>query len=106
MWIYTKDGFYSVVEDRDNPGLLLVRARVEGDIERQWPQAMVERNAGTDYLYRARMPREAVALALDRLVSKIDYTNFKDSISDSRRSPWYMKVWTTMWDMQTFLREK
>lgn len=34
MWIFTKDGFFSAVEHRDNSDLLMIRARCREDIER------------------------------------------------------------------------
>ena len=36
MCIFTNKGFLSIVEDRDDPERLLVRARYEGDIERHF----------------------------------------------------------------------
>jgi len=31
---------------------------------------------------------------------KIDYNNFKDSITEKRRGPFYLRCWHAMWDMQ------
>src|SRR5262245_29711710 len=104
MWIYTKDAFYSVVEDHDHPAWLIVRARVEGDIERLWPRAQIERDAGTDYAFRARIDRGTVSRTLAQAVRDIDYPNFKDAVTDDRRSDFYSQIWTVAWHMQQALR--
>ena len=43
MWLFTSKSFLSVVADKDNPqgDRLLVRSRVEGDIEEMFPDATV-----------------------------------------------------------------
>jgi hypothetical protein len=66
MWIFTKHGFYSVVEDRDNADLLLVRARVEGDIEKYFRDAVVYYTPEHDYAYRAHVSRREVAAVRHR----------------------------------------
>jgi hypothetical protein len=103
MWIFTKDGFYSVVEDRNDPSVFLVRARIEGDIERLWPTAKVERNTGTDYAYRARIHRTVVSKVLAETVEEIDYDNFKSAVTDDRRGGFYAQIWNIAWDMQRAL---
>jgi hypothetical protein len=61
MWIFLPDSFISVVQKPGDTDLLTVRARIAGDIERVFPDAQVQANQGTDYKYRAKVPREAVA---------------------------------------------
>ena len=61
MWIFAKDGFLSLTQYRDRPDMLMVRARVAGDIEHFFPTARVIRTDDADYLYRTTLPREAVA---------------------------------------------
>ena len=60
MWIFLSDTMLSVVEKPDDRkrGTLTVRARVAGDIEKVFPDAKVEADKGTDYRFRARIPRE------------------------------------------------
>ena len=59
------DSFLSIV-DKGDPSrkTLLVRARKAGDIERVFPDAKVNEGVGSDYQYRSRIDREAVALAM------------------------------------------
>ena len=77
---------------------LLVRARIDGDIERVFPAADVIEGAGTDYRYRARVSRAEVTQAMTDAVEAIDYGNFKNSIPkySKDRHDAYMSVWTTM----------
>jgi hypothetical protein len=106
MWIYTTDGFYSVVEDHNDPDCLWVRARVEGDLERLWPDADVLETPEADYRYRAALGRQAVAAAVAKAVLGIGYGNFKDSIMDHRRSLFYVRIWAIMAEMQNALMVK
>lgn len=104
MWIFTKKAFVSIVEDHFDPNVLLVRARLEGDLERFWPDAEVEVTPDHDYRYRARLGRQAVAAVIAREVLDIDYPNYKASLEDHRRSIWYLRVWSAMAEMQEALK--
>jgi hypothetical protein len=48
MWIFLNDSFLSIVANRELAGVLLVRARKEGDIEAVFPDATVREGEGTD----------------------------------------------------------
>lgn len=96
MWLFQNDSFISVVAHRDKPGHLLVRSRIEGDIERAIPTAEVYQDASTDYRYRAVITQEALKEALIAAVNEIDYGNFKGSVKDLRRHDAYMRVWSVM----------
>lgn len=97
MWVFLNNAFLSIVEHYDNPNILLVRARFQEDINRAFPEAEVVSNAGTDYKYRASIPRDEVAEALRVQVLGINYTNFKASVLEKERGNTYMKVWSEMW---------
>ena len=101
MWVCLNDAFFSIVRPSYlEPGVLLVRARRAGDIERVWPDATVERTAGRDYLYRARIPEKDVGAAISAQISAIDYDNFKDSVKDHALHDAYFKVWHAMAGLQ------
>jgi len=111
MWIFTSKGFLSIVEDRDDPARLLVRARYEGDIERHFgEEAGVSELEFSDYRFRAFLPREEVQAVLDRELSLLDYGNFKNSFDRNNvslapetreeRHEALFKVWSTMSDSQ------
>jgi hypothetical protein len=96
MWIHMNDAFLSVVAHRTDPGVLLVRGRVAGDIERVFPGAEVAVTPTADYRFRTLLPREVVAGAVAAAVGTIDYDNFKNSVSDDVRHDAYSECWRTM----------
>lgn len=100
MWLFTSNSFLSIVEHDHDPSLLHVRARLAGDIQEVFPGADVIETPTADYRFRTSLPRERVAEAMARMVREIDYTNFKNSVSDPNRKDHYIKVWEVMWRAQ------
>ena len=100
MWLMLSDCFLSVVRKDCKPDELLVRARRNGDIEKVFPSATVTRNTGTDYLYRAVIPRDAVKQAVAAMIDHIDYPSFKDNVEDRSLHAAYVGVWCTMAGLQ------
>ena len=96
MWIFMNDAMLSIVEHRDDPAKLMVRARIAGDIERAFPEAEVSETPRADYRFRATLDRREVAAALAAAAMGIDYDNFKNSVDDSGRHHAYMGVWSVM----------
>lgn len=83
MWIFFKGGaFLSIVQKPTDKGAntLTVRARAKGDIERIFHGAKVVEGEGTDYLYRAVLPRSVVVARIADAVEAIDFSNFKDTV--------------------------
>ena len=115
MWIFTNKGFLSIVEDRDDPERLLVRARYEGDIERHFGGTVeVLELEDSDYRFRAFVPREEVRTVIDRELFSLDYGNFKnsfdcDNVSLSKevreeRHDALFRVWSAMVESQEAVR--
>lgn len=100
MWICFSDSFLSIVEPAEKDGTLLVRARRDGDIERVFAGAKVEKTPGRDYLFRARLPREQVASVVSRHVAGIDYGNFKNSVKNNKLHDAFAGVWSIMARLQ------
>lgn len=100
MWICFSDAFLSIVEPPKKDGTLLVRARRQGDIERVFAGAKVEKTPGRDYLFRALIPREQVAYVIGQHVAGIGYQNFKSSVSDNRLHDAFAGVWSIMARLQ------
>lgn len=87
MWLFTTQGFYSVVEDRDDPRWLLVRARTREDLAALGSQVEgleVFESADADYRWRARLLREEWLAAIAQLVHAVDYPNFKEQSPNAR----------------------
>jgi hypothetical protein len=55
-----------------------------------------ETTLGTDYRYRAAVPRQQVAARIADSIAAIDYRNFKNSYASARHDA-YMDVWETLW---------
>jgi hypothetical protein len=108
MWIFLNNSFVSIVSAVDRPDDLLVRARRAGDIQRVFPKARVAMTPANDYRFRAFIPRASVAEAIALQVGGIDYTNFKDSVTDLNRHMAYLRVWQVManWQEAALLRER
>jgi hypothetical protein len=107
VWLLTPLGFFSIVRKADDVGgkTMTIRARVKTDLEalrvRYLPGLKeIKENAGSDYRYRAKAPRDQVAAALAQMVQDIDYANFKSEVAKKQggyRATTYGKVWGSVW---------
>ena len=95
MWIYLNNSFLSIVKPSDNnePGILMVRARIRSDIEQVFPDAEIIHTPMRDYPFRAFIECKKVAEAMADQVLSIDYGNFKQSTTDIHRHDIYSRVW-------------
>lgn len=104
MWVFTNDAFLSIVRHRDEPENMMVRARLEGDIEKVFPEAEVLETPDADYRFRAVIPRWLVATRMAAEVGDIDYTNFKNSVAKDApgraRHDVYLQIWSVMMGAQ------
>ena len=103
MWIVLKNSFLSIVEDFNDPKNLLVRARIEGDIEKIFPDFEVFESLDSDYRFRSFIPRENVISAISEEIKNIDYPNFKNRVysKDQKRASYYTKIWRVMHSAQS-----
>jgi len=115
MWIFTTKGFFSVVQQENDPQQVLIRARLKKDIQNMKrlfnalglkPGGIIV-NARSDYKYRFSADRTDWILVMTRLMLDMRYTNFKDAAykADSReikdnRHEAYFRIWTAMRGMQ------
>ena len=118
MWIFSADGFFSVVRANprhaqlvslsglpaDHEDVLCVRSRVRADLERFCDRLQINhslifdrRQAGsTDYPYRVFVHRDDFSFWLGSQSFLVDYFNFKDFTRQSlgaAREFIYHKVW-------------
>ncbi len=104
MWLCMTDAFLSVVQPsstEDPTGeMLLVRARLRGDIRRVFPGATERHVPGRDYAFRALIPRQQVALAVAKRVAGIDYGNVKGATQERDRHDAYAECWGAMFRLQ------
>jgi hypothetical protein len=103
-WLCLNDSFLSVVSHYEDPDKLLVRARVAGHIEAVFPGYPVYQREGSDYLYRADVPRKVVAEHIALRLEHIDYSNFKNSVKNRQLHDAYAGFWTIMYRLQAILK--
>ena len=107
MWLYTTDGFYSIVEDRFcKPGEVMVRGRNREDIERfkqknNLRKAIIETQQA-DYHYRIPISKKKLAKYLEEYALNLRYSNFKNTIphQEHTRHTAYYRCWQAMYDYQ------
>jgi hypothetical protein len=104
MWVFLNDAFVSALEHKDDDRLLVVRARVEGDLERffRGTSVDVQKHEDRDYLFRTVIPKKDFARQLSAYAEKINYPNFKGSIASEEldRHEAYLRVWGVMAHLQ------
>lgn len=100
MWIFMNDAMLSVVRHKDKPEHLMVRARVQGHIERVFPNVRENYTPLADYGYRAVIHQDEVAKVMASKVEGIDYPNFKSSVKDRGLHDAYYGVWDCMYREQ------
>lgn len=98
MWLMTTRGFYSVVEHRDDPGRLLVRARCRADIDALGDLVAAEPVLldDADYAWRVEVSRAEWAAALQVLAAEVRYPNFKSAVADAAHHDAYLRVWAAL----------
>ena len=97
MWIFSQDGFYSIVRKGD---VFHVRARRERDLVNVGLTA-TKSYAGSDYPWRAILPnRVELQKLMEKLGNSVDYPNFKVHVGARKdqkdRVPAYHQIWAIM----------
>jgi hypothetical protein len=106
MWIATKVGFFSIVKKKEDE--FHVRARMRSDLVELMKLSEIEselfESDHTDYRFRLVVDRKTVELIGTKLFAEIDYSNFKNRVSESPtqrdKSDAYGDIWATMWGIQ------
>jgi len=110
MWVLTKFGFFSIVLKGGDvaANTLTVRGRARTDLEalrdRYLPDmGEIVVGGGTDYKYRAKVPRASLGAAMQQIILDIDYSNFKDEVAHEQgpgRCHLYHQVWDVLYKLQ------
>lgn len=115
MWVMHPDGgFYSAVEDKRDPNVLVVRTRARKDAVALAKMVRVRKvkvisDEGTDYPFRVRVTRREWADVLVEFSERIDYTNFKDAVKarqGSHRAGVYSRIWGALLDLEGRARRR
>ena len=100
MWLFTPEGFVSVVADRDQPadGRLLMRARARHHLEALLPKGgEIFQVPKSDYAWRAWISREQLKQVVAAAIDELDYPNFKNAIEERAYHDACMGVWEEMY---------
>jgi hypothetical protein len=108
MWIFTVDGYFSAVQDKDDPSRIMVRSRQKGDLQtflKRLESEDLEILAwvGSDYAFRVFMPRDLWMKYLEMAGRELTYTNFKARailMGDHSRSDAYYRIWRVLKEWQ------
>lgn len=101
MWIFCLDGFFSVVEDRNDAARVLVRGRYREDIHNLATKlgTQPQSTPKADYPWRVSTSKREWADYLAETAAAIDYDNFKDAVAEQQgwaRHDAYLDVWRSM----------
>jgi hypothetical protein len=108
VWLFTPEGFYSVVTADEFGEELMVRSRSDDDLDRLRSTHFPElgpnvHKPGRDYPVRAFTNRADLATCLGRVAMKLDYSNFKSTVArrhSSARAHLYSNVWSDCLEIQ------
>lgn len=101
MWIFIPGAFVSIVEHRDDPNRVLVRARRREDLarfflDRRVPPIIALDDA--DYPFRVTELRVVVSSLVEQHAYAIDYDNFKAAPPNAKRQGMLHRVWAAVRD--------
>jgi hypothetical protein len=101
MWVFTQDGYVSVVDNKEREGLLSVRARDRQSLISiaEIASQSIEFTPYRDYEYRTYATREQFAEWLALNVEMLNYHNFKDQVHKTLGDDYYHacgEVWVAM----------
>lgn len=81
MWVILNNSFVSAVQHFNDESKLMIRARKKEHLVVVFPEEEVYQDLPSDYPYRVVVSKEKFAKVLAEEVERIDYHNFKSSIS-------------------------
>ena len=94
MWLFTKHGFFSAVQNKNDANLIHVRARFKGDLEKLCKTYGVTPRVDP---YRMDFNRISWMEIVKCEAVTIDYTDFENAVHDgTKRDAAYKDVWATL----------
>lgn len=107
MWLFCKSGMFSAVKHNKKDGVLLVRTRLVGDLEKLFKAHGLEKEykavetPDADYRFRVEMAVSDWVKCVSEEAASIDYGNFKNGVHDgTARDSAYMDCWASMREAQ------
>lgn len=86
MWIFTETGFVSAVVHRDDPKLMMVRARDKKSLEplAEFARTKIEKTPSADYPWRTVVSKKTLKTWMAKNIEDAEYDNFKSRVSKTR----------------------
>jgi hypothetical protein len=110
MWLFTKIGFYSIVQHHEDPNIFLIRARAEKDLINLKNEVLsigrrkIHTSEDRDYFCRVFVDRTELYEIMSHLIALVNYTNFKNEVAkqldQKDKMTSYHRVWSAMFDYQ------
>jgi hypothetical protein len=106
MWLFTTQGFYSVVAHRRHQDRLIVRGRTSEDLEAlraQIPELRIFSDSRADYRWRAVVTRAEWVAAVAQLPEELDYDSSKRAVAARQgreRERIYDRVWAALRELR------
>ena len=101
MWIASTSGFFSIVQHREFPDQVFVRARVKKDLENLFDPERISHTPEADYHWRVMISKAEASEIFLRQFQKINYPNFKNEVakipSQKDKLLAYHDIWSVMW---------
>lgn len=111
MWLFTKYGFYSIVQDEKDKNIFKVRARKKGDLQelksnlKDVSDCSIHQDLKADYRFRIFINSKQFQSLMIHFTNSLDYTDFKNSIYENKsqkdKLDSYHKVWDVMYEYQS-----
>lgn len=107
MWLFTETGFLSAVQKDPGKPSLSVRARDKKSLANLAKKFELEiiKTPFADYPYRVELSKEKFAQWVANEVELIDYSNFKNRVSDVRDAK-YAKHLSSVWSIMVDSEDK
>jgi len=103
MWLATKQGFFSIVRDRDTEEKFWVRGRSIEDVEKLHEFLLrpisipVIITPDADYVARFEVNKAGLKTLMSEMADSVDYSNFKDMIMVHNDQSDKVLAYTDMW---------
>ena len=104
MWLFTTDGYYSIVQDDYcQSDEVVIRVRIEEDLKKLLDEMQLDTQIiniqHADYKYRVIVKKEKLKEFMHNYIDKLDYPNFKNAVKDARRKEYYGEIWYNLYCM-------
>src|SRR5215213_6439096 len=100
MWLCFNNAFVSVVADA-NSNLLMVRARRREHLQNLFnDEVPILIGTGTDYKYRVIVDRVTLCEVVQKVLTSLRYTSFKQSVTDQALHDLYSNFWSLHYGIQ------